>query len=146
MFIRDLVTADELPALEQSLRFSAQRQRVIAHNIANIDTPGFQPVEVSVTGFRDSLARAVEARKEQWGGYRGELEWAETRELRKNGNGLLEIRPTGHGDNILFHDRNNRSLERLMQQLQENTAEFTTTTELMRSKMELLRSAVEETR
>ncbi len=146
MFIRDLVTADELPALEQSLRFSAQRQRVIAHNIANIDTPGFQPLEVSVGGFRESLAKAVEARQERWGGHRGELEWSETRELRKNVRGQLEITPSGHGDNILFHDRNNRSLERLMQQLQENTAEFTTTTELLRAKMSLLRSAVEETR
>ncbi len=146
MFIRDLVSADELPVLEQSLRFAAQRARVIEHNIANIDTPNFQPLEASVEGFQASLARAVEDRQERWGGRRGELEWSETRELRKNSRGLLEVRPQGHGDNILFHDRNNRSLERLMQQLQENTAAFTATTELMRAKMDLLRTAVEETR
>lgn len=146
MFIRDLVTADELPVLEQSLRFAAQRGAVIAHNIANIDTPGFQPLDVSIGGFQESLSRAVDARGERWGGRRGDLEWGETRELRRNSRGLLEVNPTRTGDNILFHDRNNRSLERLMQQLQENTAAFTTTTELMRAKMGLLRTAVDETR
>ena len=146
MFIRDLVTADELPALEQSLRFSAQRQRVIAHNIANIDTPNFQPLDVSISGFRETLGRALEDREKAWGGKRGALELRETRELKRNDRGLLELRPSTEGDNILFHDRNNRSLERLMQQLQENTAEFTTTTELMRAKMDLLRTAVDETR
>jgi len=146
MFIRDLVNADELPALEQSLRFSAQKQRVLNHNIANIDTPGFQPLEVSVGGFRQSLSRAVEARREQWGGVRGDLEWRETRELQKNARGELELNPTTPGRNILFQDRNNRSLERLMQQVQENNAEFSSTVELMRSKMELLRTAITETR
>ena len=146
MFIRDLVTADELPALEQSLRFSAQRQRVITHNIANIDTPNFRPIDVSISGFQETLGRAIEDREKKWGGRRGELEWGETRELKRNDQGLLELNPTTHGDNILFHDRNNRSLERLMQQLQENTAAFTTTTELMRAKMDLLRTAVDETR
>ena len=146
MFIRDLVNADELPVLGQSLRFAAQRQRVLAHNIANIDTPNFQPVDVSVGGFQKSLSEAIDARREKWGGTRGDLEWGETRELRRNRRGLLELNPTQQGDNILFHDRNNRSLERMMQQLQENMAEFATTTELMKAKMDLLRTAVEQTR
>ena len=155
MFIRDLTNADELPALEQSLRFAAQRQKVIAHNIANIDTPDFRPVDVSISGFRESLSRAVDERRERWGGgSRGELEWRQTSELRKAPGGLLEIRPSarssagagGAGDNVLFQDRNNRSLERLMQQLQENTAQFSLTTELMRAKMDLLRTAIDQTR
>lgn len=146
MFIRDLVNADELPVLEQSLRFTAQRQRVLAHNIANIDTPNFQPLDVSIDGFRKSLSKAIDARQQRWGGVRGDLEWRETRELKRNSRGLLEINPTRNGNNILFHDRNNRSLERMMQQLQENTAEFSVTTELMRAKMGLLKTAIEQTR
>jgi len=154
MFIRDLTNADDLPALEQSLRFAAQRNRVLTHNIANIDTPDFRPVDVSVDGFRTTLARAVDDRRERWDGARGELAWSETRELRRDGRGLMTVRPSvasaattgGAGENVLFQDRNTRSLERLMQQLQENTAQFSLATELMRAKMDLLRTAVDQTR
>ena len=146
MFIQDLVNADELPVLEQSLRFAAQRQKILAHNIANIDTPGFRTLDVSPGGFQRSLAKAIDARRDQWGGTRGELEWAQTTELRKNSRGLLELKPTPTGDNILFHDRSNTSLEELMQGIQENTAAFALSAELMRAKMDLLRTAVDQTR
>ena len=142
MFIRDLVTADELPALEQSLRFSAQRQRVIAHNIANIDTPNFQPLDVSISGFRETLGRALEDREKAWGGKRGALELRETRELKRNDRGLLELRPSTEGDNILFHDRNNRDLERIMQDLAENTLAHNAGLELLKSEFDLLEMAI----
>lgn len=146
MFIRDLTNADELPLLGESLRFAAQRQRIVAHNIANIDTPDFRPLDVSVGGFQRTLERAVEERRDRWGGFRGDLEMRQTPELRRNAHGLLDLRPQETGGNILFHDRNNRSLERLMQDLQENNAAFSVTVELMRSKMEQLRTAVDQTR
>ena len=146
MFIRDLVNADELPVLEQSLRFAAQRQQVLAHNIANYGTPGFQPTDVSVDGFQRSLSKAIDARQERWGGGRGELEWSTTTQLKKNSRGELVLQPVTTNQNILFHDRTNASLERLMQGIQENTADFALTAELMRAKMDLLRTAVTETR
>lgn len=43
-------------ALVKSLNASALRQRVIADNIANVDTPGFKK---SVLRFEDSLKRAL---------------------------------------------------------------------------------------
>lgn len=146
MFIRDLVNADELPVLEHSLRFAAQRQQILAHNIANIDTPGFRTLDASPAGFQQSLAKAIDARRDRWGGTRGDLEWAQTTELRKDRRGLLELKPSPTGDNILFHDRRNASLEELMQGIQENTAAFALSAELMRAKMDLLRTAVDQTR
>jgi flagellar basal-body rod protein FlgB len=44
-------------ALNSALDGLSMRQRVIADNIANLQTPGFKAGEVS---FEDSLARAVE--------------------------------------------------------------------------------------
>lgn len=51
----------DLPAriLESALGASTLRQRVYAHNIANVKTPGFKRSRVD---FEDELARALEAK------------------------------------------------------------------------------------
>lgn len=44
--------------LERGLEASSLRQRVLSHNIANINTPGFKRARVE---FEEHLAKAVEA-------------------------------------------------------------------------------------
>jgi len=44
-----------LPALEAMLTFAAERQRVIAANIANVDTLGYRTRELSEGEFRRAL-------------------------------------------------------------------------------------------
>ena len=142
MFLHDVINADAMPALEMATRFAAQRQRVTAHNIANLSTPDFIQQDVSLQGFRDTLAEAVDRRRRATGGHRGPLEWRETEELRRDARGDLALNPTTPSGNILFHDRNNRDLERLMQDQVENVVAFRTATELMRVHSELTRAAI----
>ena len=142
MFLRDLTSADALPVLEASVRFAAQRQGVIAHNIANIETPDFRPLDAPVGEFQSALRDAVERRNRDFGGVRGELEWRESENLRLNSRGELQLTPAEPSRNILFHDRNNRDTERLMQDLVENTVGFRASVELLRSRTELLRTAI----
>lgn len=144
MFITDLVTADAIPTLEASLRFAAQRQKLINYNIANISTPDFRPVDVSVRGFQETLADAVDRRRAATGGQSGELDWRETRELRRAADGGMRLVPRETGRNILFHDRNNRDLEGLLQDLVENTATHRIAADLLRSRYDLLRSAMSD--
>ena len=144
MMIRDLVTADAIPTLAASMRFAAQRQPLIAHNIANISTPEFRPTDVDPKTFQKTLAKAVESRRQEYGGVRGELRIEESREIRLNGRGDLELRPREIGENILFHDRNDRDLERLLQDQVENVAAFRLATQLFRSRMNLLNTAISE--
>lgn len=47
--------------LERGLEASSLRQRVLAHNVANINTPGFKRARVE---FEDHLARAVAAQQD----------------------------------------------------------------------------------
>ena len=47
MLIDHLLNADALPSLERTVQFAARRQELIAHNIANLSTPNFQPLDVS---------------------------------------------------------------------------------------------------
>ncbi|RMH29029.1 MAG: hypothetical protein D6693_02510 [Planctomycetota bacterium] len=144
MMIRDLVTADALPVLAASMRFAARRQPLIAHNIANASTPEFRPIDVSPRAFQAELARAVDARRETFGGVRGELEMRSTRDFAVSSDGRLSLRPSPVGEGLLFHDQNDRDLERLMQDQVENASAFRLAATLFRSQMDLLNSAISE--
>jgi flagellar basal-body rod protein FlgB len=140
--LNDLLSAGSIPVLEMTLRFAGRRQEIIAHNIANLDTPNFQPMDVSPAAFQRSLAAAVDARRERRG--QGGLRLPETREIRPDGRGGLTLKPRTASGNILFHDRNNRDLERLMQDHAENAAVFRVATELLRSKYLQVHGAIGE--
>ncbi|MCC6425352.1 MAG: flagellar basal body rod protein FlgB [Phycisphaerales bacterium] len=145
MFIDDITNSGAIPVLEASMRFAAQRQRMIAGNIANISTPDYRQKDVSVKGFEHELARAVDARRDRSGGESGRLELRSTQELRiKDGpNGQeMTLSPRTSSGNILFHDRNNRDIERLMQDMVETAETFRTASEFMRGRLSLLRSAI----
>lgn len=136
-----LDSSGTMQVLETSLRFAAQRQRLIAHNIANVTTPHFQVRDVSVEGFREALARAVEDRRRAGG---GPLELKGSGEVVRRADGGLELRPRSGRGGVLFHDRNNRDLERLMQDLAENAAAFRVSLELLRSRVDVLRTAISQ--
>lgn len=146
MFIDEVTSSGAMPALEMMLRFAGSRQRILAHNVANFDTPNFQPADVSTSGFQSALREAVQRRRESTGGEHGHLDWRDTGEVRvaRGASGTIELSPETSSGNILFHDRNNRDLERTMQDLVENATVFRTAADLMRGRAELLRQAMSE--
>lgn len=144
MFIDNVVNSGAIPALGAAMSFAAQRQKIIAHNIANMTTPDFRPLDVSVTGFQRALGEAVDARRERYGGARGPLELRGTREFRLDKNGFIRLTPRTSSGNILFHDRNNRDLERTMQALAENAGAFRVAADLLRNRYRQLHSAIAE--
>lgn len=139
-----VANSDAIPVLEMVMRYAGQRQRLISHNIANIDTPEFLPMDVSPQTFQKNLRKAVESRRQKTGGMHGTLDWEETNELQKDDNGELALKPLTPSRNILFHDRNNRDTERLMQDLAENGSVFRVATELLRMRYQMLNSAIAE--
>ncbi|MEC9374269.1 MAG: hypothetical protein VYC34_10515 [Planctomycetota bacterium] len=144
MFIQDLTSADAIPVLSATMRMAGQRQRYISHNIANLSTPDFRPVDVPVAEFRDILSDAVDRRREKHDGVRGDLDLKQTRHFRTDDAGHLNLRPSEVGDNLLFHDRNDRSLESLMQDLVENAGAYRVAADLLRSRFDLLNAAIRE--
>ena len=68
VFIDQVSNAGALPTLRAMLSFASQRQQLIAHNIANLETPNFQPVDVSPQTFQAALADAVDERRSRNGG------------------------------------------------------------------------------
>lgn len=147
MFIDGLVNGDSMPVLEASAQFAARRQSVLVHNIANFSTPNFQQHTLSVEDFQATLAEAVSDRRSR-GGRGGDLNLRGNGEVRSvrdaSGQMRLEVKPTTASGNILFHDRNDRDLERSMADLAETVASFRVATDLFRTRIQLLQSAITE--
>lgn len=141
MSLIDLVDSGAIPALEMTMRFAAKRQQLIAHNVANIETPDFRQADVSVRGFQKMLADAVDRRRED-GEDAGPLSWTETAEVRRGAGRELTLRAGTSAGGVLFHDRNNRDLERLMQDQAENVGAFRVAADLLRTRFDILRSAI----
>ncbi|MCA9275505.1 MAG: hypothetical protein KDA29_05725 [Phycisphaerales bacterium] len=139
--ITDLATAGAMPALEKMFLFAGQRQRLIAQNIANIDTPNYQGVDADPKAFQRALGKAIERRRDTNGGFAGELDLSGSSEVRMVG-GQMVLEPKTPIDGVLFQDRNQRDLERLMQDMVENATMFRVAGELMRKNQGLIRGAI----
>lgn len=133
-----------MPALELTVRFAGARQQILAHNIANISTPDFQPMDVDPAEFQKLLGEAIDDRRHRTGGERDIIRWDETSQIRKDDQGHLRLEPATPSGNILFHDRNNRDVERMMQDLTENAATFRIAVDLMNNHTNQIKNALAE--
>lgn len=140
--IQGLSSDGAMPVLEAMIRFAGTRQRLIAHNVANIDTPDFRVIDADPRNFQKALGKAVERRRARGGS--GSLDPQDTPEIKFSPDGSIELNPRSFGAGILYHDRNNRDLERLMQANAENVAAFRVATDLLKSRTDLLRAAIAE--
>lgn len=141
--IDGLTNAGAIPVLQRLLEFAGQRHRVIVNNIANLDTPGFRPVDVSVRAFQEQLGEAVDARRARHGLAGGRLNLEDSPQVEFNRIGVT-LHPEPIGANILFHDGNDRDLERTMQALAENFMTFRLAADLLRSRFDLINTAIRE--
>jgi len=141
--IEGLFDTGSLPVLERVVQFTHARHRVLADNIANLSTPNFRPREMSVDGFQAALADAVDRRRAQTGGPNAPLEMKDTPDLNFGPSSITQ-KIDFADDNILFHDRNNRSLEHTMQALAENAMVHNAAIEMIKSEFGLLQTASQE--
>lgn len=107
-------------ALAKTLDAASLRQQVIAHNMANVNTPGFKR---SAVAFEQALERALEAGRQD-GSRRGTVER------------LKEIRPQVVRDNAtsMRADGNNVDIETEMALLALNTLNYNAVVQRLSSK------------
>ncbi len=141
--IDGVTNSDSIPILEKMVQFAGQRHRLIVNNIANFSTPGYRAMDVSVEAFNAQLGDAIDARRMRHGNTGGELNLRDSRSVQITSTGI-DLNPEPIGRNILFHDRNDRDLERTMQDLAENFMTFRLATDLLRSRMALINTAIRE--
>lgn len=130
MFIQRLLNQGNAPLLERTLEFTAQRHRLIAENVVNVDTPGYQQKDMSLEKFQAMLRRRVEDRRN---GPPGATGFADI-------DGELEHPDRG----ILSHDGNNRSMEQLMSDQAKNALLHNMVVELLKKQFSSLENALRE--
>ncbi len=130
MFIERLLNQGNAPLLEQQLKFLAARHRLIAENVVNVSTPNYRQKDLSVEKFQGMLRERVERRKDAPPGSIG----------------FSDI--VGEVDNpnrgILFHDGNNRSMERLVTDQAKNAMMHNLVVELLKKQYASLEGALKE--
>lgn len=140
MFFTDVVNSGTTPTLDAMLAFTEARHRVLAENIANIDTPGYQTRHLDPKRFQKALAGAIAERKET--GSAG-LRIEATGEFEQDATGTLKFTPSDEpAENVLFHDRTNARIERQMSNLAENAMMHQTATELLAGNYQSLLTAI----
>lgn len=132
-----------MPATERLVQFTSARHQLLLHNIANISTPNYRAKDLSVESFQKTLGRAIDERRGQVGGANRELQVQDTDELTFNDDHIT-AEPHHARDGILYHDRNDRSIETQMKDLAENTMTYKMALTFLSSQYQLLETTIRE--
>jgi flagellar basal-body rod protein FlgB len=118
MFLDRILNEGPAPLVERMVRFTSARHEVLAENIVNATTPGYRQKDLSLPAFQKALSKRIEERSKHGPGMTGFDDIAGQARDPKGG--------------ILFHDRNNRSMESLMSDFASNALKHNLYTEMMR--------------
>ena len=130
MFIERLMNQTNAPLVEKVLGFASARHKLIAENIANVDTPGYRTKDLSEAKFFAMLRDRAAARQE-----------ASPGSLAYDG---LNVDVENPRAGILFHDRNNRSMEQLASDQAKNGLLYTMAIELLKKQFSTMEMALKE--
>lgn len=128
--IERLFSESGIPLLEKMVKFAGARQKVLAEDIVNLSTPNYVPKDLSQEKFQQILRTQVDT---------GSVNRPEADDEISE---ALDAEDTQ--DNILFHDRNNRSVEQLMSDHANNALMHNMMIELMRKKFAGIQAALKE--
>ena len=117
--------------------------KLIAENVANLQTPGYRAKQLDPKAFQRALGEAMVTRGED---SQRPLLVKSGREVTTDARGNLHVTPTEKPvENVLFHDGTNLSIEREMADLAETGLTHELATALLRDRMQGLRKAIRGT-
>ena len=132
-----------LPVLDRMVQFTEARQAVLADSVANLSTPYHRPRDLDPQAFQAELRRGIQQRRRAGGPLDRPLELRRSTELTFRHDRLEATgRPTDR--NLLFHDQNNRDLERTMQKIAENQLAHNAAIRLLGNQFDMLETAIRE--
>ncbi len=143
MIFNELQNNGAMPALERMVQFTEARQHVLANNVANLSTPNFQPRDVNVAAFQQSLGDALDKRRNADVTGQRPLELDDTPQVAFRP-GRIQLKPEPTNEHVMFHDGNNRNLERIMQDVAENVMAHQFGITLLKNQFDNLRTAIRE--
>ena len=129
MFIERMLNGDSEPVLEKWIQFTAQRHKLIAANVVNLSTPGYQQKDLSLEKFQSVLRDRLDQRD---AGGQADLN-------------LDGIDLSGSDGGMLFHDGATRSAEQLMTDQAKNALMHNLAIELLRDQYQQIEMAIRGT-
>jgi flagellar basal-body rod protein FlgB len=130
MFIDRLLNQGPSPLLEQWLKFTDARERVLAEDVVNVSTPNYVQKDLSLGDFQKQLKETLHASESASPGA------TDFNEIS------MDVQNPANG--IMFHDRNNRSMEQLMTDQAKNALMHNLAVELLRRQYADLTMALTE--
>ncbi len=151
--IQQLFAGTTIPILEQVVRFTQARHHVLAGNLANMDTPGYQVRDLSVGEFQRYLRQAIAERHGSPApgaeispgerAYMDHLGRAETTPAFGN-HPVLKAQPVKDPRLVVYHDLTNTSLEQQVIEMVKNHMLHNTALAIMTHQFRQLQTAISE--
>lgn len=137
--IENILFSPTMDLLGKGLDAASLRNRVIANNLANVDTPGFKRSEVL---FEEELRKAMN----QQGKITGYL--TNERHIPIGGRPAVDVKPqvVVRNDTAMRNDGNNVDIDREMAALAKNTILYTALAQELNGEFTKLRTAITEGR
>lgn len=128
-----------MPALQQVLSFAERRQKVLAHNVANFNTPGFRSSDLPVREFTQALEQAIDRRDRSTP---RRFAMRPTANITFGPQMQINARPVGGLMN--YYDGADRSIERLQNEILKNAMWHEAAARLFTHQSQLLETAIRE--
>jgi flagellar basal-body rod protein FlgB len=140
MWIDRLLASRTTRATELAASFAETRHRLLAENLANLDTPDYATKQLDAGAFQDSLHGALQRARR---GNHARLDLRDNAQYRTDPTGHVEVRPEIRpAENVLFHDGTNARLERLTTDINENKLYFDLATNFLRGRYQTMLNAI----
>lgn len=144
--LSSIFQSSSLPVLEKVVSFTESRHGVLAGNIANLDTPGYQTRDLSPELFQERLREAIEVRHrppmKSYGSISGTSGSTASRGADRE---LDAFRKVDESMKSIFrHDEGDVSLENQINEIVKNQQQHNLAINIMSAQFRLLRAAISE--
>jgi len=141
-----LFQSSTIPVLEQVLAFTQARHDVLAGNIANLNTPGYQVQDLSVDQFQNLLRKALEDQPADTSpGYTSPGYSTQSLNLHQETSRDEKLHHVKDSlKSILMHDGSDVGLEQQVAELSKNQMMHNLAISVMTSQFRMLQAAISE--
>jgi len=131
------VDATTIPILEKVVGFSQSRHTVLAGNLANVDTPGYQVRDLNLGSFQERLQQLIEARSPYRATSAGGGAWQD-----EYGSAMREVDDAMR--TLMFHDHSDVGMEQQVLEIAKNQTLHNMAIAIMQNQYQLLNVAISE--
>lgn len=148
--LSSIFQSSTIPVLEQVVNFTEARHGVLAGNVANLDTPGYQTRDLSPQLFNEKLKEALDARKQPIQSYDSydsrslDMEAADGSHTDEIGDVAAFSKVKDSMKSILRHDGDDVSMEQQVNEIMKNQQQHNLAVNIMSAQFRLLRAAITE--